>query len=82
MQVALLKPGKTLILFFYPSQRADTLEAARAPGANVIAMDMVPRLSRAQKMDARSSMANIVGYCAVIEEGAKVVVHSLLPKIR
>ncbi|WP_300547624.1 Re/Si-specific NAD(P)(+) transhydrogenase subunit alpha, partial [Roseovarius sp.] len=38
-------------------------------GANVIAMDMVPRISRAQKMDALSSMANIAGYRAVIEAG-------------
>jgi NAD(P) transhydrogenase subunit alpha len=45
------------------------LERARASGANVIAMDMVPRISRAQKMDALSSMANIAGYRAVIEAG-------------
>jgi NAD(P) transhydrogenase subunit alpha len=37
--------------------------------ANVIAMDMVPRISRAQKMDALSSMANIAGYRSVIEAG-------------
>lgn len=69
-EVALLKPGKTLISFFYPAQRTEALEAARATGANVIAMDMVPRISRAQKMDALSSMANIAGYRAVIEAGA------------
>ena len=45
------------------------LEAAKATGATVIAMDMVPRISRAQKMDALSSMANIAGYRAVIEAG-------------
>jgi len=69
-EVALLKAGKTLISFFYPGQRPDELEAAKATGANVIAMDMVPRISRAQKMDALSSMANIAGYRAVIEAGA------------
>ncbi|WP_374530524.1 Re/Si-specific NAD(P)(+) transhydrogenase subunit alpha [Novosphingobium sp.] len=69
-EVALLKAGKTLISFFYPGQRAAELEAAKATGANVIAMDMVPRISRAQKMDALSSMANIAGYRAVIEAGA------------
>lgn len=69
-EVALLAPGKTLISFFYPGQRPEALEAARATGANVIAMDMVPRISRAQKMDALSSMANIAGYRAVIEAGA------------
>lgn len=64
-----LAPGKTLISFFYPAQNSALLEQARDKGANVIAMDMVPRISRAQKMDALSSMANIAGYRAVIEAG-------------
>ncbi|MHA7967943.1 Re/Si-specific NAD(P)(+) transhydrogenase subunit alpha [Rhizobium sp. CAU 1783] len=64
-----LAPGKTLISFFYPAQNKDLLEQAKDKGANVIAMDMVPRISRAQKMDALSSMANIAGYRAVIEAG-------------
>ncbi|PYF10613.1 NAD(P) transhydrogenase alpha subunit [Rhodobacter viridis] len=68
-EVARLKSGKTLISFFYPAQNKDLLEAAKATGATVIAMDMVPRISRAQKMDALSSMANISGYRAVIEAG-------------
>lgn len=68
-EVALLGEGKTLISFFYPAQNKDLLEKAKATGANVIAMDMVPRISRAQKMDALSSMANIAGYRAVIEAG-------------
>lgn len=68
-EVQLLGPGKTLISFFYPGQNKDLLEAANSKGATVIAMDMVPRISRAQKMDALSSMANIAGYRAVIEAG-------------
>ena len=68
-EVDRLRAGQTLISFFYPAQNKDLLEAARARGANVIAMDMVPRISRAQKMDALSSMANIAGYRAVIEAG-------------
>ncbi len=64
-----LRPGQTLISFFYPAQNAELLEVAKARGATVIAMDMVPRISRAQKMDALSSMANIAGYRAVIEAG-------------
>ena len=64
-----LKSGQTLISFFYPAQNKELLELARKQGANVIAMDMVPRISRAQKMDALSSMANIAGYRAVIEAG-------------
>ena len=64
-----LREGQTLISFFWPGQNAELMEAARDRGANVIAMDMVPRISRAQKMDALSSMANIAGYRAVIEAG-------------
>jgi NAD(P) transhydrogenase subunit alpha len=69
-EVARLKPGKTLISFFYPGQNGELLQQVKDQGANVIAMDMVPRISRAQKMDALSSMANIAGYRAVIEAGA------------
>ncbi len=65
-----LGTGKTLISFFYPAQNAELLELARERGATVVAMDMVPRISRAQKMDALSSMANIAGYRAVIEAGS------------
>ena len=65
-----LVAGKTLISFFYPGPNAARLEEAKIKGANIIAMDMVPRISRAQKMDALSSMANIAGYRAVIEAGS------------
>ncbi len=68
-EVGALRKGQTLISFFYPAQSKELLEAARAQGATVVAMDMVPRISRAQKMDALSSMANIAGYRAVIEAG-------------
>nr|WP_269647613.1 Re/Si-specific NAD(P)(+) transhydrogenase subunit alpha [Thiosulfatihalobacter marinus] len=64
-----LTKGKTLISFFNPGGNEEGMDAARAKGANVIAMEMVPRISRAQKMDALSSMANIAGYRAVIEAG-------------
>ncbi|GGL66848.1 Re/Si-specific NAD(P)(+) transhydrogenase subunit alpha [Wenxinia marina] len=65
-----LTADKTLISFFYPAQNGELLERAKATGATVVAMDMVPRISRAQKMDALSSMANIAGYRAVIEAGS------------
>jgi len=68
-EIAQLNSGKTLISFFYPGQEEVMLGKAVASGASVIAMDMVPRISRAQKMDALSSMANIAGYRAVIEAG-------------
>ena len=64
-----LRDGQLLISFFYPGQNEALMETAKTAGANVIAMDMVPRISRAQKMDALSSMANIAGYRAVIEAG-------------
>jgi len=64
-----LNEGQLLISFFYPGSNEALMELARGKGANVIAMDMVPRISRAQKMDALSSMANIAGYRAVIEAG-------------
>ncbi len=64
-----LTDGKLLISFFYPAQNTEQMELLAGKGASVIAMDMVPRISRAQKMDALSSMANIAGYRAVIEAG-------------
>ena len=65
-----LRQGQTLISFFWPAQNPELLEIVREKGATVVAMDMVPRISRAQKMDALSSMANIAGYRAVIEAGS------------
>jgi len=64
-----LTADKTLISFFNPAGNETGMEQAKAKGATVIAMEMVPRISRAQKMDALSSMANIAGYRAVIEAG-------------
>ncbi len=64
-----VRKGQTVISFFFPAQNEDQLARMKEAGANTIAMDMVPRISRAQKMDALSSMANIAGYRAVIEAG-------------
>ncbi|MFN3163676.1 MAG: Re/Si-specific NAD(P)(+) transhydrogenase subunit alpha [Pseudohongiellaceae bacterium] len=61
--------GKTLISFIWPAANEDLLEKMKAKNLSVLAMDMVPRISRAQKMDALSSMANIAGYRAVVEAG-------------
>ena len=68
-EITALRTGQTLISFFWPAQNEQMLDTAKAQGATVVAMDMVPRISRAQKMDALSSMANIAGYRAVIEAG-------------
>lgn len=66
-EVNLLTEGKTLISFIYPAQNPELLTELSAKKATVVAMDAVPRISRAQKLDALSSMANIAGYRAVIE---------------
>jgi H+-translocating NAD(P) transhydrogenase subunit alpha len=66
-EVELLRAGQAVISFFWPAQRPELLEQIAARGATALAMDSVPRISRAQKMDALSSMANIAGYRAVIE---------------
>ncbi len=68
-EVSACPNGKTLISFVYPGQNEELLAAMNAKNLSVLAMDMVPRISRAQKMDALSSMANIAGYRAVIEAG-------------
>lgn len=65
--VELLGKGQTLISFLYPAQNPDMLKDLSERGVTAMAMDMVPRISRAQKMDALSSMANIAGYRAVVE---------------
>lgn len=63
----LLRPGQTLISFIWPGQNPELMNRLAARKCNVMAMDSVPRISRAQKLDALSSMANIAGYRAVIE---------------
>src|SRR6056297_790904 len=60
-----LRAEQLLISFFWPAQNEEQMEQLAKKGTSVIAMDMVPRISRAQKMDALSSMANIAGYGAV-----------------
>jgi NAD(P) transhydrogenase subunit alpha len=66
-EVELLQDGGTLISFIWPAQNKELMERLAAKRATVLAMDSIPRISRAQKLDALSSMANIAGYRAVIE---------------
>ena len=68
-EIGLARKDQTVISLFWPAQNGDDLKTLADKGTNVIAMDMVPRISRAQKMDALSSMANIAGYRAVIDAG-------------
>src|SRR5215210_7172393 len=63
----LLKEGATLVGFIWPAQNREILDRLAARRATVFGMDCVPRISRAQKMDTLSAMANIAGYRAVIE---------------
>ncbi|MGB3768374.1 MAG: Re/Si-specific NAD(P)(+) transhydrogenase subunit alpha [Phormidesmis sp.] len=63
----MLDAHQSLISFIWPAQNTDLVNHLSSRGAAVLAMDAIPRISRAQKMDALSSMANIAGYRAVIE---------------
>jgi NAD(P) transhydrogenase subunit alpha len=66
-EVDQLHPDRTLISFIWANQHPEILAALRQKHATVLAMEAVPRVSRAQKFDALSAMANIAGYRAVIE---------------
>ncbi len=67
MEIERMKPGSLVISFLWPASNIPLMEAAAARRVSLLAMDRIPRISRAQKMDALSSMANIAGYRAVIE---------------
>ena len=66
-EINLLKNNQTLISFFGAATNQDRLSKSAIDKVNILAMDSVPRISRAQKMDALSSMANVAGSRAVIE---------------
>lgn len=66
-EIKLLHEGQTLVSFIRPAQNAELVAKLNEKKVNVLAMDMVPRISRAQALDALSSTANISGYRAVIE---------------
>ncbi len=66
-EIDLMKPGTVTLSYLWPAQNQELLQKLADRGINAIAMDAIPRISRAQKMDVLSSMANIAGYRAVIE---------------
>ncbi len=66
-EIDLLSQNGHLISFIWPAQNEALMQKLAAKNATVLAMDSVPRMSRAQKLDALSSMANIAGYRAIIE---------------
>ncbi|MGL5249987.1 MAG: Re/Si-specific NAD(P)(+) transhydrogenase subunit alpha, partial [Enterovibrio sp.] len=66
-EIELMEEESTLVSFIWPAQNEALLKALTSKNINVLAMDAVPRISRAQALDALSSMANIAGYRAVVE---------------
>ncbi len=67
-EVALMHPGQTLIGFIWPAQNPDLMQQLAAQKVTALSIDALPRtLSRAQKMDALTSMAGVSGYRAVVE---------------
>ena len=66
-EVGLLREGGVLVSLLFPAQNEALVQALAARGVSVIALDAIPRVSRAQKLDVLSSMANIAGYRAVVE---------------
>ncbi len=66
-EVGRLRPGATVISLMAPARSPELVERLSAAGVTALAMDAVPRISRAQSMDVLSSMANVAGYRAVIE---------------
>ncbi len=66
-EIELISKGGYLISFIWPAQNEQLMQKLAAKEATVLAMDSVPRMSRAQKLDALSSMANIAGYRAIVE---------------
>ena len=61
-----LKKGTVLVSFIWPLQNGDYVELLKEEGIKAMAMDTIPRISRAQSMDALSSMSNIAGYKAAL----------------
>jgi NAD(P) transhydrogenase subunit alpha len=66
-EIGRLKKGATIISMMAPGRSPELLEKLQAQGVTGLAMDAVPRISRAQSMDVLSSMANVAGYRAVVE---------------
>ncbi|MBD2810547.1 Re/Si-specific NAD(P)(+) transhydrogenase subunit alpha [Xenorhabdus sp. Vera] len=66
-EIALMKEGTTLVSFIWPAQNPELMAKLSGRKVTVLAMDSVPRISRAQSLDALSSMANIAGYRAIVE---------------
>ena len=69
-ETELIREGGWLVGFLWPGQNRETVDRLAKKKTTVFAMDSVPRITRAQKMDTLSAMANIAGYRAVVEAAA------------
>ncbi|QAY63099.1 Re/Si-specific NAD(P)(+) transhydrogenase subunit alpha [Xylanimonas allomyrinae] len=70
-RLALLRPGAVLIAQLFPGTHPERVDDYRARGITAMALDAVPRISRAQALDTLSTMSNVSGYRAVIEAAAE-----------
>ena len=66
-EIAMMRPGTVLISMMAPGRSPELVEQLRAAGVTALALDAVPRISRAQALDVLSSMGNVAGYRAVVE---------------
>jgi NAD(P) transhydrogenase subunit alpha len=71
-QIAAMRPSALAVSFFDPSQNLDTVRSLRDHQVNAIAMELIPRITRAQSMDALSSQASLGGYKAVLMAAANL----------
>ncbi len=70
-QVADLRAGATLVAMLSPGARPELVESLSAAGVTALALDAVPRISRAQSLDVLSTLSNVAGYRAVVEAAAE-----------
>ena len=80
--IALLKRGCIHVSYLDPFNEAALIEAFRAAGVTAISMEMIPRTTRSQKMDALSSQANLAGYVMVLLAAAQCGAGLLVPPTR
>jgi len=70
-QVGALRPGATLVAMLAPAARPDLVDSLAARGVTALALDAVPRISRAQALDVLSTLSNVAGYRSVVEAAAE-----------
>src|SRR5438445_6892308 len=71
-EISLLKKGAVLISFLQPATQADTVRSLATHGITAFSLELLPRISRAQSMDALSSQASAAGYTAVLMAGRRL----------